>query len=123
MPLRHPPRDLYRGGSLTGALEADHHIDRRRLRRDDERRGGLSHYLYQFFVDYREDELRRGYRLKDLLTRGARADRLYDVLYDLVIDVGLKQRAAHLAQSEIYVLFRELALTAQPREYIFKAFF
>ena len=113
VPLRHTARDFHRGRSLTGALEADHHVDRRRLRRNHERRGRVAHNLYKLFVNYRENKLRRRDGVEHLAPRRARAYRLDDVLDDLIVDVGFEKRAAHLAQREIYILFRKLSLAAE----------
>ena len=71
----------------------------------------------EFLVDDLDDLLGRGQRAHDLFPHGPLPDALDEGLGDLVVDVGFKQRQAHLAEGLPNLSLGELAPAFQLLEY------
>ena len=109
-------RQLRRRGGLARTLQARHHHDRRRLRRDRQLAGGAAERGHQLFVDDLDDLLRRAQALRDLRALRALLDPVDEVAGDAHVDVGLEQRDAQLTRDFVDVLVGELAAAAQLAE-------
>ena len=98
---------------LTGALQTDHHHDRRRLGGEGQLRIGAAHERGELFADDLDDLLSRGQAVEHLGADGALGHSLDKVLDDLVAHVCFEERQAHLTHCELDVLFAQAALAAQ----------
>ena len=98
---------------LAGALQADHHDDRRRLRTHVDAALRAAHELRELLVDDLDDDLCRRQRLEDVLANRALLDGLDELLDDLEVDVGFEKCHAHLAHRLIDVILRQLAMAAE----------
>ena len=101
-------------GRLAASLEPDQHQDLRRPVGRDQPLPVLSQDADQLLVGDTDHGLRRGERVQDILSDGALAHGGDEVLGDLEIDVGLEQRAAHLAHGVVDVLLGQPPLAPEP---------
>ncbi len=111
--LLHVARELCAVCGFACALQADEHHDARQLRRDVELLVLSAHQLAQLLVDNLDNHLRRGKRFEHVRARGLLRDVLYKVLDDLVADVRLQQRHAHLAHRVLHIGGGQAAFAAQ----------
>ena len=111
--LLHVACELCAVRGLARALQADEHHDARQLRGDVELLVLSAHQLAQLLVDDLDDHLRRGERFEHVRARGLLRDVLYKVLDDLVADVRLQQRHAHLAHRVLHIGGGQAAFAAQ----------
>ena len=120
--LGQAPRELCGGGGLAGALQADHHDRDRRHRVEVDGLALGAERCDQFVMDDLDHHLAG----RDRLDHGG-ADRLLaDLLgkgtHHVERDVGLQQRAAHLAHRRIDVGLAERAAPRQPVQNAAKLF-
>ena len=112
LPLEHIAQFASHGG-FARALQAAQHIDRGVLGRIGQPGAGTAHQPGQFFVDDLDDLLSRREALDDVLAHGALRNLGHKILHDLIVNVRLQERHAHLAHRGLYILFGEPALAAQ----------
>ena len=92
-----PLAELGGGGGLARALQADqHHHHRRRGGEVDALRVGAEH-AHQLVMDDLDDHLAGGDGAHHLLADGLRLHGVGEVAHHVERDIGLEQRAAHLA--------------------------
>ena len=113
--------ELSRRGRLARALKSRHHDDGRRHRRDIEAALRAAHEFREFLVDNLDDDLRRCQGIEHILPDGAFLHLLDEILDDLEIDVGFEECHAHLAHRLVYVVLRQLAMSAQLLECLLQA--
>ena len=101
---------------FAGALQTCHHDDGRRVRRYGKTGGLAAEQGNQFLVYDFNDLLRGRQAFEDLGVRRLFGDSLDEILRDLEVDVGLKQRHANLAHSLLDVRLGQTALAAQVLE-------
>ena len=101
---------------LTGALQADHHHNRRRSGSEGQLGVCTAHERGELLADDLDDLLGRGQTVKHLGADGALGDSLDKVLDDLVAHVCFEKRKAHLPHGELDVLLAQAALAAQMLE-------
>src|SRR5918911_2798700 len=106
---------------LSGALEADEHDDRWRLRRGVKGYPLGAENVDQLIPDDADHLLGRRQRLEHLLADRALPDRGDEVLDDLEVDVRLQQGAADLSHRVIDVLLGELSFVADALKDIVEA--
>ena len=108
--------ELGGGRRLTGALQADHHDDRRRIDVEVQLGGLGAERLDQRVVDDLDDHLARRDRAEHFLSDRPLGDLVDEVAGDRQSDVRLEQRDAHLAHRRAHVRLRERAAPAKPVE-------
>ena len=108
--------ELAGAGGLTRALEADDHDDGGRLVGKTKPGGVGAEDLHQLVADDLDDLLRGRQGLEHFLAHGFLADPLDELLDYLEVDVGFEQSDTDLPQSNIHVLCREFAFSAQVLE-------
>ena len=91
-----PVRQLARGSGLTGTLQAGHQHHRRWLRGKLDLGGVVAQHLDQFIAQNLDDLFGGGKRGRNLLSDGLLLDVVDQLLDDLEVDVGLKQRQTNL---------------------------
>ena len=109
--------ELGRGCRLAGALEADEHDDRGRRFGFLEGRVPPAEHFDHLQVDDVDDLLHGAEALGDVCAERPLADAGDEVLDDFVVDVGLEQGEADLAQSLVEVFLGDGAAPAQAPEY------
>ena len=112
--LRQALGELGGGRRLTGALEADHHDDGRRVDVDVQLGGFGAERLDQRIVDDLDDHLARSDRADDFLSDRPLGDLVDEVARHGQSDVRLEQRNAHFAHRRAHVGFRERAAPTKP---------
>ena len=85
----------------------------RRLSAEVQLSGVAPHEGDELLVDDLDDHLGGGEAFKHILPDGALRDALYEVLDDLIADVGFEQGEAHLAHRLLDVRLAEAALAAE----------
>ena len=98
---------------FAGALQADDHVDRRRLVGGAEARLVLAEELDHFVAHDFDDLLRGGKRGEHFLAHGLFLDRRDEFLGDAEVDIGFEECDADLAQCGVHILFGEFAFAAQ----------
>ena len=105
------------GCRLAGALEADEHDDRGRRFGFLKGRVPPAEHFDHLQVDDVDDLLHGAEALGDVCAERPLADAGDEVLDDFVVDVGLEQGEADLAQSLVEVFLGDGAAPAQAPEY------
>ena len=100
-------------GGFTGALQAAHHDDGRRMVGDGESCFRSAHKGNQFFVDDFDNHLRRRQAFHNLGADGTLGNGFRKVLGDFIVDVGLQKGKSHLTHCVLNVAFGQCALTFQ----------
>jgi hypothetical protein len=77
--------------------------------------------LHKLLVDYLNNLLSRGEALEDVRGKTLLLDGGHELLDDLEVDIGLKQRQTHFSQCFVYILFRKLALAPKLFENVSQA--
>ena len=103
-------------GGFTGTLQAHHHHDRGALIGYRQLGIGAAHQVRHLFVDDLDDLLGGGQAVQHVGTDTALGHLGDKFLDDLIADIGLQQRQAHLAQSFADIVLRQAALAAQALE-------
>ena len=109
-------------GGFTGALQAAHHDDGRRVGGHFQPLLAAAHQAGQLLVDDFDDHLGGGEALHHLAAHGAVGDFLGELFGHLVVDIGFQQGQAHFPHGFLYVRLGELALAAQLFKGIAKLF-
>ena len=110
------PGELAGGGRLARALEAAEHQDRRARLLEPDRRVDRPHQLDHLVVDDLDDLLLGPDGLDQLGADGLLVDLGHELLDDVVVDVGLEQGRADLAQPLVDVRLGQHAPRAEPPE-------
>ena len=108
-----PVRQLARRGGLTGTLQSSHEHDRRRLRGELHSRRVFAENLDQFVAHDLDDLFAGRESGHNFLTDSLGANLVDELLDDLEVDVGFKQREANFAQRLVDVFFGERGLSAE----------
>ena len=95
------------------ALQARHHVDRRRLRGIGELCVRAAHQRGQFFVDHLDDLLRRGQAFHDFGADDALGHALDKVLHNGEVYIRLQQCHAHLAHCSLCIRLRNFSLAGK----------
>ena len=98
---------------LTGALQTDHHNDRRRIRAHIDTALRASHEVRELFINNLDNDLGWSQCFQNILPDRAFFDRLNELFDYFEIDVGLKKGHPHFAHGIIDIVLRQLAMTAQ----------
>ncbi len=104
------------GGRLPGALQADQHHDRRRLRVHGQFAGRPAEGVDQLLVDDLDDLLGRRQALGQLGPGGLLLDPADEALDDLEVDVGFEEREAYLPGDLVDFLLPQAAAAAHAGE-------
>ena len=114
--------ELCGGGGFAGALQADHHDGDRRRRVEVDGLAVGAERRDQLVVDDLDDHLAGRHRLDDGGADGLLAHLVGERAHDFERDVGLEQRAAHLAHGRVDVGLGERAAARQPIQNAAKLF-
>ncbi len=110
------PRELAAGGRLARALKSAQHQDRQAGLLEPDRRVDRPHQLDQLVLHDLDDLLLGTDLLDHLGPDGLLGDPRHDLLDDVVIDVGLQERRADLAQALPHIRFSQDAADAETTE-------
>ena len=101
---------------LSGALQADHHVDRRRRVGELQTRFRAAHERDELVVDDLDDRLRGRQRGEDVGADGFFLDRRHELFGNGKVHVGFEKRDANFARDVVDVGFRQRAATSQTLE-------
>ena len=113
-------RELRRGRRLSGALQTDHHHDRRRDARELESLATLAEHRRELVEDDLHQLLRGTDRAQLRHSDRPLGDAFEELAGQLEVDVGLEQDTPHVAEAVFDVGFGQRAAAAELRERGFK---
>ena len=114
--FREPLGELSGGRRLAGALQADHHDDRWRLRREVQPDVLAAQDLDQLVMDDLDDLLPRAQALHHFLSERLLLHGIRELLHDLEVHVGFEQGDSDFLERLVEVLFADAAFALEVLE-------
>src|SRR5215470_5770357 len=114
--LPQPSGQLAGRSGFAGTLQSDKHNDRRWLRSKTKASVFSAQHIDKLVANDLDDLLRGAEALKHILPDGLDSDLVGELLHDLEVHIGFKQRHADFLQGLVDVLFGQAAFASEVLE-------